>query len=542
MDGAPLHRKRGSDSSSRDLSEPNLTVIRGGSLRPRRLRRFLVRLGPLFVKIGQFLALRPDILPQEYCDELLQLVDQAPPEPWPVIRDLIREELGDDPEQIFRFIRKRPLAAGSIAQVHIARLRNGDTVVVKVQRPNLAARIEKDLRRARWIARALDFSGISPFTTPGDVVEEIASWLHEELDFSRELRNQQRMFEELRREDTVRVPRSYAKYSTSKVITSEYLPGVRFSDVMRSVRAGDHQILARHGLDSARLAEGLIESTLHQIFRLRYFHADLHPGNLIAMRGNVIGLVDFGLTDVLDPTVERRQADLLTGIYNDDINGIYRAVSQVFIEGPNTNTEAFRRDFFNETSRWIAQKNDDAANRLSRSSTASYMVAVMRLARVHDMRLPTSVLAMYRTLLTAESVAHQLGERANLGSVGKGFFQGLRLEQLLGTFEPGRLLAWLMQINDLVRSGPGNIQQVLSDLSDGRFVLPVRSLESEQSRRVGNQRARLISTSIVSLGLSLLIALPHRMPSFRGWSLEPALWIALIADFAAMFLIWRRLE
>lgn len=527
-------------TARREAKESSLTAIRGGPIDPARLRRLLIRLGPMFVKIGQFLALRPDVLPQEYCDELLQLVDQAPHEPWENIRATIEQQLGAPPEEIFRYIRVRPLAAGSIAQVHLARLHSGDRVVVKVQRTNLEERVTKDLRRVRWLARVLDWSGVSPFTSPDEVVEELDRWLHQELDFTRELRNQQRMFKELKSEPIVRVARPYPDYSSAKVVTSEYLPGLPFSRVMRMLRESGPRALERLGINPDLLAEDLIETALYQIFRLRFFHADLHPGNLIAMRGNVIGLVDFGLTDVLDPSVEKRQADFLSSIYGDDVTGMYRAVSQVFIEGPDTNPEAFRRDFFNETSRWIAEKNDEPAPG-ARSTTASYMISVMRLARVHDMRLPISVLSLYRTLLTAESVAHQLQSRATLGVVGQGFFRGLQIEQTLEAFEPGRVIAWLMQINDLVRSGPGNVQQLLSDVAEGRFILPVRTLDSEQSRRTGNQRTRLLTLAILFLGLALLLTVP-RDTTFLGFSFEPLLWLALAVDFVAMFILWRRLE
>jgi ubiquinone biosynthesis protein len=525
---------------SRDLRESGLKVIRGGPIDPARLRRLLIRLGPMFVKIGQFLALRPDVLPQEYCDELLQLVDQAEPEPWENMRATIERELGAPVETLFRTIRTVPLAAGSIAQVHRATLHDGTRVVVKVQRTNLAARVTKDLARVRWLARILDWSGISPFTSPDEVVAELDRWLHQELDFTRELRNQQRMYDALKSESIVRVPRAYPELSTSKIVTSEYLSGLPFSRVLRLMRDSGPGVLARLGFDQEILAEDLVETTLFQIFRLRFFHADLHPGNLIAMRGNVVGLVDFGLTDVLDPSVERRQADFLSAIYVEDVTGMYRAVSQIFIEGPDTNPEAFRRDFFNETSRWIAEKSDDARAVRARSSTASYMISVMRLARVHGMRLPTSVLALYRTLLTAETVAHQMESSVTLGGVAKGFFRSLQIEQAIDSFEPGRVIAWLMQLNDLLRSGPGNLQQVLSDVADGRFILPVRTLDSEQSRRASNQRTRLLTLAVLSLGISLLLS--RGGLSVFGVSLEPLLWAALAADAMAMTWLWRRLE
>lgn len=532
--------------NERRRNERRLKVIRGGaSSRPQRLRDLLVRLGPLFVKIGQFLALRPDILPQEYCDELLQLVDQSPAESWETVHAILTSELGAAPETIFRTIRHRPLAAGSIAQVHLARLRNGRTVAVKVQRPDLEQRIDKDLRRVRWIMRVVDWSGISPFATPDEVVAELQRWLRQELDFTRELRNQQRMYDATTRDDIVRVPRPYAHLSTARVLTGEYLPGLPFSKVLRHMREGSESVLERYQLDTGILAERLIETALDQAFRLRFFHADMHPGNLIAMRDNVIGLVDFGLTDVLDSNVERRQFDFLSSIYNDDVNGMYRAVSQILVDGPGTNHDAFRRDFFNETNRFVAQKGDAGRDgRMpgeGRSYIADYMVAVVRLARVHDMHLPTSVLSLYRTLLASESVANQLRSDANLGSVGRGFFRGQQFDKTLAGFEPQSLINWLMQLNDLVRTGPRHAQQLLSDLAEGRFVLSVRSQESEQSRRAGSQRARMISLAVVSVALAMLLS-GRGGTTIAGVPLAPFLWVAFVADLAAMFLIWRRLK
>jgi ubiquinone biosynthesis protein len=545
MDDARIHRGGALDAPGVELSGGRSKVIRGGALRPQRLRDLLVRLGPLFVKIGQFLALRPDLLPQEYCDELLQLVDQSPAESWETVHAILTRELGGPPETIFRNIRRRPLAAGSIAQVHLARLHNGKTVAVKVQRPGLEQRIYKDLRRVRWLMRAVDWSGASPFASPDEVVAELERWLRQELDFTRELRNQQRMYDAIRRDDIVRVPRPYAHLSTARVLTGEYLPGLPLSKVMRHVREGNEGILDRYGLDKSILAERLIETALDQIFRIRFFHADMHPGNLIAMRDNVLGLVDFGLTDVLDTTVERRQADFLSAIYNDDVNGMYRAVSQVFNEGPRTSSEAFRRDFFNETNRFVAEKNDGGRDGRSpdegRSYIADYMVEVVRLARVHDMRLPSSVLALYRTLLASESVANQLHSDADLASVGRGFFRGLEIEKTLGGFETDSVIGWLMQINDLVRTGPRHMQQVLSDLAEGRFVLPVRSHESEQSRRAGSQRARMISLAVVSVALAMLLS-GRGNASVAAPPLAPFLWAALVLDLAALFFLWRRLK
>lgn len=513
-----------------------------GLIGPERLTRILIRLGPTFIKIGQFLALRPDVLPQEYCDALLRLVDRAPETPWEKAREILRTELGDDPERIFARISTRPLAAGSIAQVHLAETLDGQEVAVKVQQADLPARVAVDLRKIRWLARFLKVSGIGPLVAPDELVDELERWLMQELDFGKELRNQTRMYEEMKHEGTVKVPRPFPGLSSTRVITTEYLRGTLFSDLIRFTRRGDFDLIQRLGFDTGLLAERLIETSLHQIFRLRFFHADLHPGNIIALPGNVIGLVDFGLTDILDPTVEHVQTDYLTALYNNDTQGMYRAISQIFIATENTNAEAFRREFFAETSRWLTLMQDYAANDAMRSPTAGYMVTLLRLTRLHEMRPPAAVLSMYRTLLTSESVANHLRSQANLRDSGRNFFKVLQLERLIESYHPDRALTWLMQVNELARSGISNSQQLLSDLAEGRFVLSVRSHESEQVRGHANQRARLIALAILSTGPMVLLAINGEVEGTWGRIVSGVLWASLLCLYAGMAVIWRRLD
>jgi ubiquinone biosynthesis protein len=509
---------------------------------PERLTRLLIRLGPTFIKIGQFLALRPDILPQDYCDELLRLVDRAPSTPWEVIRQTLRAELGDDPEKIFARISTRPLAAGSIAQVHLAETHQGERVAVKVQRPDLPARVKRDLRKIRWLARALKVSGIAPYISPTELVSELDRWLQQELDFTKELNSHTRMYEEMTGEMSVRIPQPFAEFSSPRVITTEYLHGTPFSDLIRLARRKDFEQIESLGFDRELLAERLIESSLHQIFRLRFFHADLHPGNIIAMSGNVIGLVDFGLTDVLDPTVEEVQTDYLSALYDNDTHRMHRAISQIFVPGENTDSEAFRRDFFSETNRWMSMLEDRPANGKGRSPTAGYMITLMRLARAHDMRPPISVLSMYRTLLTSESVAYHLGSEANLRGTGRSFFSELQLERVISSYHPDRVVARLMQLSELTRSGPSNFQQLLSDLAEGRFVLSVRSLESTQERRQANRRARLIALAILSLSLTVLLLLTAGQTGLWERVANRVIWVLLIGIYIWLAFIWRRLR
>jgi ubiquinone biosynthesis protein len=543
MDSNPFVRDGVNDSPGSQLNQKDpLTPPEESGPGPERLIRLLVRLGPTFIKIGQFLALRPDILPEAYCDELLRLVDRAPSAPWEVIREIIQIELGAEPGDLFKKISRQPLAAGSIAQVHVAQTWEGEEIAVKVQRPNLPAQIKRDLRKIRWLAGFLKVSGIAPFISPAELVQELERWLKQELDFTRELSNHTRMFDELAGEKEVRIPRPYPEFSSPRVISTEYLKGLPFSDLIRYARRGEFEQIERLGLDRDLLAERLIRSSLTQIFQQRFFHADMHPGNLIAMGDNVIGLIDFGLTDVLDPTVQEVQSDYLGALYNNDIHGMYRAISQIFVPGKTTDQEAFRRDFYSETSRWLSTLEDRSDNGHRRSPTASYMITLMQLARAHEMRPPTSVLSMYRTLLTSESVAYHLRTEANLRDVGRQFFNNLQVERLISSYYPVPVMSRLMELNELVRSGPGNAHQILSDLSEGRFVLSVQSTESEQTRGYANKRARLLALAIFSMTLALLLTFTAGRQG-RWQSISDAiLWLLLFGVFGWMAILWRRLR
>jgi predicted unusual protein kinase regulating ubiquinone biosynthesis (AarF/ABC1/UbiB family) len=240
--------------------------------------------------------------------------------------------------------------------------------------------------------------------------------------------------------------------------------------------------------------------------------------------------------------VQDVQTSYLTALYNNDTYGMYRAISQIFIPGPTTDPEAFRRDFFAETNRWLAQMEATPANAGSRSPTAHYMVTLMQLARAHDMKPPTPVLSMYRTLLTSESVAFHLRAEVNLRDVGREFFQDLHLERFISSFHPNRVISWLMQLNELTREGPGHIHQLLSDLSEGRFVLSVQSRESEESRRHSNKRARLIALAILSMTLALLLTVSANQPGAIGSVVNPVLWILLLGVFIGIAIIWIRLR
>jgi ubiquinone biosynthesis protein len=497
--------------------------------------------------MGQYLALRPDIVPREYCDELIQLQDRVPPFPWEHARAILAEELGRDPAAVFRSIDHTPTAAGSLAQVHRALLKNGTVVAVKVQRPHIADQIQRDLRRARLLARLLEGSGIFLGISPLEVVEELAEWLAQELDFRRELANLQRLGSLDLDSAVARIPRAVPRLCTARVLTTEFLSGIRFTDLLRSLHPGVDEPASpvdAGRLDYRVLARNLIESTLEQIFRHQFFHADLHPGNLIALSGNVVGYVDFGLCDQLDANVRAGQLRYLAAVYFGDSEGIFRGLTEILVPAEQTDLVAFRRDFDEENRNFqqrggLGARGDDPTQR---SPFGSYLVGLMRAARRHHLQVPARVLSLYRAVLTMETIAQQLGAGDEVRQVGQAFFRRLQMDELMTQlFSSDAWSQYLVSLLELSRNSPRQLNQILTDVAEGSYSLNVHVTEAGRTTRAQNQRARLLTAAILTVSVTLLLPVAPELSAQFGISLAWPLTVLLIALYLWVALLWRRL-
>jgi ubiquinone biosynthesis protein len=516
---------------------------RDGFITPTRLVRVVRSLGPVFIKVGQFLT-RPDLIPQEYCDELLKLVDQVPPFPWETARRIITEDLGRDPNEVFAWINQRPLASASLSQVHLARTFDEIDVAVKIQREGIRDAVATDLRRVRWLLGTLQMAGVLPGIRAADLIAELQSWMDRELDMQRERANLQRMYELSAGDETMRIPRPYPEYSGSRVLTQDYIRGVPFSSLLRMTRAGQHGHIAELGLDPNFLSENLIRSVLTQIFRYRFFHGDVHPGNLIAIPGNAVGFVDFGLVDVLDETILRRQAEYISSIYSGDEERIFRALLSVLTSSPNTDLDQFHAEVRTATRAWLresaAAEVEPARN--THSPVGRYMISILQAARRSRMHLPQEVLGMYRTVLTADAVAGQVGSGQELAAVGRSFFGRLRVEEVVNSLMPESLGPAVLEWLSLARTGPERLNQLLSDLADERFVLQMRTTESREDRRKNDTRAKMITLAILSVSLALVMVAYLHSALLADIRIAVPLGAVLIASYAGVFVLWRRLR
>jgi ubiquinone biosynthesis protein len=484
-------------------------------------------------------------VPQEYCDELMRLLDQVPAFPWHQARSILAAHFGKDPSQVFEFINPMPAAAGSMAQIHFARLLNGDEVAIKIQRPVLERRVKRDLNRVGLLAWLMEIARISLFASPKELYGELSAWMLQEIDLRHELSNLTRLYDLSDGSSSQRIPRPYPELSGPKVLVAEFLRGIPISEVLVAIRSGrqsDAERLSELGIDWNRFAENLIRSTLTQIFQYHFFHADVHPGNLVVLPGGVIGYVDFGLCDKVDETVRKQQMRYLGAVYNYDTEEMFKALTEVLVSSPESDAEQFRMEFLSEARRWTSELQDHQERSLEeRSPIAQWMVAVLRAARRNGYRVPTSILSMYRALLTAENVATSVAVNADLQRVGREFFERLAWEDITRTVRPENLQNLALNILALSKDAPGQLHRILVDLSENRFTLNTVVSEDTRTERSRNRRSRMLAASVVAVGVAILLSNP-RLPLLFGIPLAWPLYAALAILYIVIAIQWRRLR
>ncbi|MEE8301446.1 MAG: AarF/UbiB family protein, partial [Candidatus Tectomicrobia bacterium] len=316
----------------RVLGTPEVT----DASKPERARLLCEELGPTFIKFGQLLSTRADLLPPEYRSELAHLQDHAPHEDYATIRTILEQELRQSLSTLFADIDPTPLAAAPMAQVHRATLAQGQDAVVKVQRPRIQRTIAADLDILRDLARLAQryLPDIRPLQPIG-LVEEFARTIGRELDFLHELHNLERCAKQFADDPTVYIPTAYPALSTSRVLTMEYIQGIKITD---------HEALQQAGLDAKIVAVNGANALLKQIFMHGFFQGDPHPGNLKVLDDHVIAILDYGMFGMIDSETREHLALLLLGVSGRDAAKIVRALVELEVMAPDMDRRRLRRE------------------------------------------------------------------------------------------------------------------------------------------------------------------------------------------------------
>jgi|GEM_PF-5284831 len=523
---------------------PTLNTLERGLIgTPEAFRARLERLGPIFVKLGQLLALRPDLIPAEYGSALLGLLDDAQPMPWDEARALLAEGLGQDPDRLFAHIRPQPVGSGSIAQAHRARLHDEREVIVKIRRRGIAERVERDLRQAARLAALLERAGTRLIVSPREAVEEMAVWLRQELDFKRELDNLTRMYANHAGDDGIRIPEPHPQLCGEGVLTCEFLDGIPLSRIIRMQQSGNalrKDPLQELGYERERLAYQLLDTCLTQIFEHRFFAVDLHPGNLMLLPDGRLGMIDFGLCCDLETSMRQRLLRYFGAIVRDDSDALYQAAEALLESTDASRPDVFKREFYAATSVWTAKRRTPATGeeRAGRGETHIWLMQIVRAARNAQMRISNDSLALYRAMLTAETVTGMLGARTDLRRVGADFFPALQTRELLQPLSPLELQGIAGSLAELLKRSPERLEHLLNALFTETYSFNVETRASARDQHRSDRHALMISVAIVSVGLCVLLG-SAALPVWFGVPLAWPIGITLGGCYLLLLKQWR---
>jgi len=336
---------------------------------PQRLRTFFERSGGAMIKMGQLLALQPDILPLRYCNELYDLLDRVEPCPFSDIAAVFVEELGLTPDQAFERFERKPLSTASIGQVHVA-WKDGRKYAVKVRRKGADAEFAEDIRLMDGVLRLLEFLHAESFYWLRSPITEFIDWTSEELDYRQEARYMEEVRRNSESDPRSRVPAVDWSLTTRRTLVVEYCEGTTVLDLLRSFDAGDEQVLRdlkAQGFDPPRAARNIIDIFLRDAFMFGIFHADLHPANLLILPDNVIGYVDFGITGALSGTTRRRLASITIAWSLGDLDQICETFFLLSTSATEAQKQRYREGLAELAADWY--QTIDGQKRLTKSFT-----------------------------------------------------------------------------------------------------------------------------------------------------------------------------
>src|SRR3989440_23770 len=453
----------------------------------RRFRETLADLGPTFIKLGQILSSRPDLLPPDFISELSQLQDSAPPMSLETVLRLIEQGLGRPASELFTHIEPEPMASASIAQVHRARVSDGESVVVKVQRPGIEEQIRSDTDLLFYLARFLE--GVIEETgiyTPTGIVSEFRQAMLVELDFENEARNIEDFAKSHAGREFVVIPRVLRTHSSRTVLTLQELVGVKLKTVLEDPDAA--------GIDRKQLARHILDASFHQLFTDGLFHGDPHPGNVIVIEGNRIGLLDFGLVGRLTKGMQEAIILLVLAISLRDPDTVARLLYKVGIPDERINLHQFRADIHDILERYLGLK-------LNEVDSGVLMATLVDLAMKYKIKIPKEYAVLSKASATTEGIIRQLDPELDVTEAALPYAKQLLYDRYSPASMSGGFLRVLLQLHGFLQDTPQQLAQILMHLEGGKFNVNVRG--DELSRLNMNVKALgiLLFTGMLASGL-----------------------------------------
>ncbi len=432
------------------------TRARGVLSAPERLRLVFEELGPTFIKFGQVLSSRPDIIPPEYIQELSKLQDDVPEFPFEDAKKLIESQLKRPVSDIFLSLDEKPRAAASLAQVHRAKLPSGEDVAVKVQRIGVDKVIENDIHILREFASLVERRiPESRLYEPSGLVDEFARTIRHELDFVREGQNIDRFRKFFSGTPIVYIPKVYWELTTPKVLTIEYIDGIKITDVAR---------LDAAGLDRKAIAVNGANITLKEVFELRFFHADPHPGNIFVCENNVIAPVDFGMTGTIEEDVADRMSGIFLSLLQKDVDGLVKNLRTLGVAEDVEDVRSFKIDVRDIIERYYGLP-------LNKIEIGDVIRELMGIVQRYRLRLPRNFAMIGKALMITEGVGRTLYPDLNILEIARPYARRL----LWKRYDPLRQLNEMRKTGaealDFLKGLPMDLKEIFAIIRKGKFTM-----------------------------------------------------------------------
>jgi ubiquinone biosynthesis protein len=453
----------------------------------KRIRLALTDLGPTFIKLGQLLSTRPDLVGVPLADELQQLRDDVPADPPVTVRKLIETELGQTVDELFAEFEDTPVASASIGQVHRARLRTGQLVAVKVQHARIEKTVREDLEVLAGLAILAERIPEFIHYRPRETVAEMARTLRRELDFGREERNLQQFAVFFEGDATVRIPTPFTELCTPRVLTMQWINGVALKNKGQLLAAGfDLEEIARRGANLY----------LRMIFEHGYFHADPHPGNIVLLPGNTIGLLDFGMVGRIEERLREDIEDMLLAIVQSDVSLLASLIKRVGSVPADLDETGFSTDVADFAGVYSTQS-------LSKFDLTGALNDMTEMIRRYHISLPPQVAMLIKVLVTLEGTARMLSPEFSLMEVMQPFHRRMLMRRMSPARHWRKFRRLRFEVEELIEILPRRIMNILEQVQTGTFDVHLdhRGLEPSVNRLVLGMLA-----SALFLGSALILS------------------------------------
>lgn len=497
---------------------------------PEQLVDDLEAMGPTYVKLGQVLAGRPDLLPEAYRTALERLHDNVKPFAYEEVEKIVEQELGVRISKAFSEFKREPVAAASLGQVHEARLRDGRAVVVKIQRPNIRPVIANDFEVLNELARTLDaHTKVGRRYRFATIIEEFNLTIQNELNYEREAQNLITVGANLADFENIQVPQPILDYSTKNILTMEYVRGQKITAITP---------LARLEVDGARLCEDLFRAYLKQVLVDGIFHADPHPGNVFLTDRNRIALLDLGMVGHTAPHMQEDLLKVLLALSDGDSDGVADIVVAT-----SEKTEEFDRNEFKRKIRQLVAQTRDAG--LAQIKVGQTLLEVCRGAAENGLFVPSELTLLGKTLMQLDEIGRILAPEWDPNAAVRRNVDEFMRQRMQKDITKGNVLSSILEMKGFLTALPVRLNRIMDAVTNSELEVKVKSVDAkvvmEGMQKIANRITTGLVLAALIIGASLLMRIqtPFRLFGYPGLAILCFLAAAAGAFYLVISILWQ---